>query len=271
MNRSTDKNIKKTGNTNFTEIFYGGVNGVTGYFCEGFKVLGFSFFNMTHKKEIVMKKLFFTVLCFCLLLSGASFAQTSTIGIVVGDVGGSDDQEVALSWYHQMDFDVDGIVSYSSFMRDLRALLLAADTDASGTLTAAEAQASAALVKMVDIQCDVQLTWQFWEMLRDCVWAQISTDEDPATMSTTEWFTWVKSEQPRCTPECTLPSYDDCAALLAADGKKIVICHIPPGKPEDAHTTEIAKDALEAHLAHGDYCGPCVEDHFGTSSQFKGE
>ena len=38
----------------------------------------------------------------------------------------------------------------------------------------------------------------------------------------------------------------------------ITICHIPPGNPQNAHTITISINALPAHLAHGDYIGPCV-------------
>jgi Tol biopolymer transport system component len=40
--------------------------------------------------------------------------------------------------------------------------------------------------------------------------------------------------------------------------KKITICHIPPGNPENAHEITISESALPAHLAHGDYAGACV-------------
>ena len=47
---------------------------------------------------------------------------------------------------------------------------------------------------------------------------------------------------------------------------KVVICHIPPGNPDNAHTITISENALSAHLAHGDHVGACesaeaVEEH----------
>lgn len=44
---------------------------------------------------------------------------------------------------------------------------------------------------------------------------------------------------------------------LATSGGKVTICHIPPGNPNARHTIEIPTAALAAHLAHGDYLGPC--------------
>jgi hypothetical protein len=38
----------------------------------------------------------------------------------------------------------------------------------------------------------------------------------------------------------------------------VVICHVPPGNLENAHTITIGADAVEAHLAHGDYPGACA-------------
>jgi hypothetical protein len=39
--------------------------------------------------------------------------------------------------------------------------------------------------------------------------------------------------------------------------QKILICHIPPGNPENRHTICVSINAVPAHLAHGDYLGPC--------------
>lgn len=43
----------------------------------------------------------------------------------------------------------------------------------------------------------------------------------------------------------------------AHEDKKITICHIPPGNPENAHTITISVNALPAHMAHGDLIGAC--------------
>ena len=41
------------------------------------------------------------------------------------------------------------------------------------------------------------------------------------------------------------------------NAQKVEICHIPPGNPENAHTISVNINALQAHLNHGDYEGPC--------------
>jgi hypothetical protein len=62
---------------------------------------------------------------------------------------------------------------------------------------------------------------------------------DPATSSADEKS---QNNDPSCNPD---PS------------GKVTICHIPPGNPANAHTIDVGAPAVRAHLAHGDYCGPC--------------
>ncbi|RKZ44344.1 MAG: hypothetical protein DRR16_26960 [Candidatus Parabeggiatoa sp. nov. 3] len=48
--------------------------------------------------------------------------------------------------------------------------------------------------------------------------------------------------------------------FVAVDEKKVTLCHIPRKNPEAAHTITISKNALLAHLAHGDTEGPCPSE-----------
>jgi len=45
---------------------------------------------------------------------------------------------------------------------------------------------------------------------------------------------------------------------------KAVICHIPPGNPDNMHTIEVGEPAVDAHMAHGDMMGRCA----GESDDF---
>lgn len=44
----------------------------------------------------------------------------------------------------------------------------------------------------------------------------------------------------------------------SCDAPKVLICHIPPGNPGNAHALCIAQNAVQTHLAqHGDRVGRC--------------
>ncbi len=47
-------------------------------------------------------------------------------------------------------------------------------------------------------------------------------------------------------------------ARCGHDSTKVLVCHIPPGDPLDAHTICISPHAVPAHLAHGDHLGECA-------------
>ena len=38
---------------------------------------------------------------------------------------------------------------------------------------------------------------------------------------------------------------------------KVVVCHIPPGNPDNARTITVGSPAVQAHLRHGDTLGTC--------------
>ena len=50
----------------------------------------------------------------------------------------------------------------------------------------------------------------------------------------------------------------------------VTICHIPPGNPNNAQTITVSANAVPAHLAHGDHCGPC-EGESGLLMQSGGD
>ena len=39
---------------------------------------------------------------------------------------------------------------------------------------------------------------------------------------------------------------------------KVVVCHTPPGNPDNQHTITVGSPAVQAHLKHGDTLGPCT-------------
>jgi hypothetical protein len=56
---------------------------------------------------------------------------------------------------------------------------------------------------------------------------------------------------------------DDDGEADDADDVKVLVCHFPPGNPENPKTIEISEDSLEDHLAHGDTEGECEDDGEG--------
>lgn len=48
---------------------------------------------------------------------------------------------------------------------------------------------------------------------------------------------------------------------LGCMGKKVLICHIPPGNPANAHTICVGAPAVEPHQTHhGDTLGACATE-----------
>lgn len=43
---------------------------------------------------------------------------------------------------------------------------------------------------------------------------------------------------------------------------KIVVCHSPPGNPDNQRILSIGKNALDAHLSHGDKLGICPNTEY---------
>ncbi len=53
---------------------------------------------------------------------------------------------------------------------------------------------------------------------------------------------------------------DDDGEEDDVDSEKVVVCHIPPGNPDQAREISIDADDLQAHLDHGDTEGECPEE-----------
>ncbi len=52
----------------------------------------------------------------------------------------------------------------------------------------------------------------------------------------------------------------------AQQEQKVVICHSPPGNPNNKQTLEVGMSALQAHIDHGDKIGPCDGSSYPTSN-----
>lgn len=52
----------------------------------------------------------------------------------------------------------------------------------------------------------------------------------------------------------------DCEMVYDPPPHKEIVCHVPPGNPDNRHTIMISKNAVERHFIHGDTLGPCPGD-----------
>jgi len=49
--------------------------------------------------------------------------------------------------------------------------------------------------------------------------------------------------------------------------RKVIICHVPPGNPDNSHTIRVGVPAVVTHLAHGDSIGACPENHSNEDNE----
>jgi hypothetical protein len=70
-------------------------------------------------------------------------------------------------------------------------------------------------------------------------WYHVTLTDDTACMASDSVF--VKVVDVRC----------------GNNWNKVLVCHIPPGNPANAHTICISENGVPAHLAHGCYLGEC--------------
>ena len=59
--------------------------------------------------------------------------------------------------------------------------------------------------------------------------------------------------------KCDKKFDDKCKDKEKKKKGKVTICHVPPGNPDNAHTITVSRNALDAHLDHGGYKGPCKD------------
>jgi cysteine-rich repeat protein len=73
----------------------------------------------------------------------------------------------------------------------------------------------------------------------------------------------IRSASPFTAATCILflaLAQTSTAPAPAAAGDSVVLCHVPPGNPENRKTIEVGGAAVPAHLAHGDEIGACLEE-----------
>ena len=85
---------------------------------------------------------------------------------------------------------------------------------------------------------------------------------DPVFTPTTEGnytFTLTVTNEYGCTSTCTITICVLDIRVPGTNGKKVYLCHVPPGNPENPQTLSISVNAVPAHLTEhdGDHLGAC--------------
>jgi len=104
----------------------------------------------------------------------------------------------------------------------------------------------------------------------DFLWSTGETTQDITVCpSVTSNFT-VVADASGCFSEPDTLTIEVIDVQCGNNSNKVLICHIPPGNPANAHEICISANAVPAHLTnHGDHLGPCVDSSFVDSSNFK--
>ena len=68
-------------------------------------------------------------------------------------------------------------------------------------------------------------------------------------------FLSAEAENTPCSPQPTCQELYPCGN----NGDKVEVCHIPSDDSQEAYNICISPNALDVHLRHGDYCGPCED------------
>jgi hypothetical protein len=69
-----------------------------------------------------------------------------------------------------------------------------------------------------------------------------------------------------CLADCACPPAHTCEGGACVSGcppPKQLICHVPPGNPDNEHDLCVGTPAVPAHLAHGDRSGSCGDGSVG--------
>jgi len=96
---------------------------------------------------------------------------------------------------------------------------------------------------------------------------EVPVCEDPEVLDTeTNTCVVPEPEVPVCEDPGVLDTETNTCVIPEPDIPTVVdglICHIPPGNPENPQTILISPNAYPAHLAHGDYEGACTGIELG--------
>jgi hypothetical protein len=75
--------------------------------------------------------------------------------------------------------------------------------------------------------------------------------------STSSWYSVVVTDDTLCTATDSV-FVNVVDVRCGNNNNKVLVCHIPPGNPDNAHTICISANGVPAHLAHGCVLGACA-------------
>lgn len=103
----------------------------------------------------------------------------------------------------------------------------------------------------------------------DFQWSTGDTTQDITVCPTVTTVFSVAADASGCLSEEDSVTVFVADSLCGNNNNKVVICHIPPGNPSNAHEICISANAVLTHLAHGDYLGPCADSLLIDSLDFQ--
>lgn len=83
-------------------------------------------------------------------------------------------------------------------------------------------------------------------------------------------FTVTVTNSFGCKTTCQITICVLDVTVPGSKGKKVYVCHTPPGNPANAHTISVSVNAVSAHIfspGHGDHLGTCEQVPCGTSQR----
>ena len=123
----------------------------------------------------------------------------------------------------------------------------------------------------VVLSADTVTTYWGYEPLSCTTITAISEGADPASLvwsngstagsiqvcdSMSGWYSVTLTDDTLCTATDSV-FVNVVDVRCGNNNNKVLVCHIPPGNPDNAHTICISENGVPAHLAHGCVLGAC--------------
>lgn len=124
----------------------------------------------------------------------------------------------------------------------------------------------------IDLPSDTVTLYRGYDPLACATLAPVVNGADPATLvwsngltgpslqvcdTASAWYQVTLTDDTACTAmDSVFVNVVD--VRCGNNGNKVLVCHVPPGNPANAHTICISANGVPAHLAHGCRLGACA-------------